>query len=54
MAPSATQTTVEIASRPIKQLSHIGAYKDIATTSFDKETELKGKDGFASAKVRPL
>lgn len=50
MAPSAIENTAELPSRPVKeQLSHVGPYKDLATSSYDNETELKGKNGLAAA-----
>lgn len=54
MAPSATENRAELPSRPVKKpLSHVGAYKELATSYYDKEAELKGKDGLTAAQVCP-
>ncbi|KAI9745632.1 MAG: hypothetical protein M1818_001166 [Claussenomyces sp. TS43310] len=56
MAPSATETTT-LPSRPDDSKASlkvfgggVGAYKEMATVSFEKDAELKGKDGFEAAK----
>lgn len=56
MAPSATET-ITLASRPVEQnttlkvTGGIGAYKELAPTTFQKENELKGIEGHEKAKV---
>ncbi len=55
MAPSATETV--IASRPaetstVRLTSSTGPYKELAPIGYEKDAELKGKDGFGAAKVR--
>lgn len=56
MAPSATETVTLPSrtadnSKPLtKPVDGVGAYKELAT-AFEKDAELKGKDGFEAATV---
>ena len=53
MAPSAVETIVVPQSTQPLQLKpdFRGAYKEIAPLKYDKDSELKGKEGFEAAKV---
>lgn len=53
MAPSATETS----TLPVRETSTVkltansGPYKELAPIGYEADAELKGKDGFAAAKV---
>jgi sulfonate dioxygenase len=55
MAPSATETTTlplrTTETTTVKYTSSTGPYKEIAPVGFEKDAELKGKDGHHAAKV---
>ncbi|KAM7207171.1 hypothetical protein V8F20_002437 [Naviculisporaceae sp. PSN 640] len=52
MAPSAVETiTVPVTTQPLEvKPSYRGVYKEIAPLKYDKESELKGKEGYEAAK----
>lgn len=54
MAPSAVETiTVHVTTQSLEvKPSYRGVYKEIAPLKYDKESELKGKEGYEPAKVR--
>lgn len=53
MAPSAVETiTVPVTTQPLEvKPSYRGVYKELAPLKYDKDSELKGKEGFEAAKV---
>lgn len=56
MAPSATSTiTVPVQeTSTVKLTSNTGPYKELAPIGYEKDAELKGKEGHSAAKVISL
>jgi hypothetical protein len=57
MAPSATVTLTETAATPLPVRSlktNVGAYKELASSRLDEETERQGKEDYEAAKVGKL
>lgn len=56
MAPSAVETTSLVdrtnESPKLNLTGGVGAYKELAPVSYEKEAEEKGRDGFSAAKVK--
>ena len=51
MAPSATETVTETARGVSNLKLTSNPYKELAPVGYEKDAELKGKDGFQAAKV---
>jgi len=51
MAPSATETTTlpSHTVQPVKPVSNVGPYKELAPISYEKKAEEEGKDGYQAA-----